>query len=78
MDNKVWLAQDEITRLGPAAQIAASGELNNSGKNAVWSLTYDPVDETGGLYQINLALYWQQGQRRIKLTRAAYATYSQK
>jgi prepilin-type N-terminal cleavage/methylation domain-containing protein len=75
MDEKIWQAQDSLARLGPEAQLETQGQLNTGSKDINWNLTYNPIDQTGSLYQINLALSWPQARKTIRLSRSAYANY---
>lgn len=76
MDEQVWLAQDNLSKLGVLAQGQTAGEFQKSGKVFKWGLNYSLIDE--GLYKIDLDLYWQQGQRKAGLSRSAYAQYKKK
>jgi len=79
MDQNIWEAQDNLMHFGPAAQMQTEGELKTGDKNIMWNLSYGPVSETNrDLYQVDLALSWQQGRRNIKLSRSAYAIYLEK
>ena len=78
MDEKIWQAQDSLTHLGLAAQLETEGQLNTGSKDIMWNLAYNPLDETGSLFQINLALSWPQGRKMIRLSRTAYANYFKK
>ncbi len=79
MDEKIWAAQDNLSHFGPAAVLETGGELkNNSGKNIIWNLSYNPTGGIGNLYQIDLKLSWPQDNRRIELSRSAYAIYPEK
>ncbi len=76
MDEQVWQAQDNLSKFGALARIQTSGEFQKSGKVFNWGLNYSLID--GGLYKIDLDLYWQQGQRKAGLSRSAYAEYKKK
>jgi prepilin-type N-terminal cleavage/methylation domain-containing protein len=78
MDEKIWQTQDNLARLGLGAQLETEGKLNSGGKDIIWNLAYSPIDETGSLFQINLALSWPQGYRTVRLSRSAYANYFKK
>lgn len=75
MDEKIWQTQDSLARLGPNAQLETGGELNSGSKDILWNLTYNPIDESGSLFQVNLTLSWPQGRKTIRLSRSAYASY---
>jgi prepilin-type N-terminal cleavage/methylation domain-containing protein len=78
MDEKIWQAQDELARLGPAAQLETQGKLNTGSRDIMWNLAYNSIDETGSLFQVNLALSWPQARKTIRLSRSAYANYFKK
>lgn len=74
-DEKIWDAQNELSRLGPQAKIETAGEFVNRNKNFIWNLTCGLLDETGGLYSVDLLVSWQEGKRKLRLARSAYAIY---
>ncbi|MDD5466092.1 MAG: prepilin-type N-terminal cleavage/methylation domain-containing protein [Candidatus Omnitrophica bacterium] len=76
MDEQLWQAQDGLNKFGALAQLQTTGEFQKSGKTFSWGLNYSLID--GGLYKIDLDLYWQQGQRKAGLSRSAYAEYKKK
>jgi prepilin-type N-terminal cleavage/methylation domain-containing protein len=86
MDEKIWQAQDDLSKFGALTQIGTTdeprtfdkvrGEFQKAGKTFRWNLNYYPIDD--GLYRIDLNLYWQEGQRKVKLLRSAYAIYKEK
>lgn len=75
MEEKIWQAQDSLTHLGQEAIIDAGGELVKKNKSLNWSLSYELIDEAQYLYKIGLVVSWQEGQRKRKLQRFAYALY---
>jgi len=76
MNEKIWQAQDNLRRLGSSSQIETTGEFANRNKNFRWNLSYNLISQN--LYQINLTLFWQEGQRNVKLSRSTYAMYEEK
>jgi prepilin-type N-terminal cleavage/methylation domain-containing protein len=74
-DEKLWQIQDELLRHGSAAGIDTHGELIDRSRNFVWDASYGSIDEKHGLYKIDLALSWHKGQKEVRLSRTAYATY---
>jgi prepilin-type N-terminal cleavage/methylation domain-containing protein len=79
MNERIWQAQDDFKHFGLAATASAGGgklEVNN--KNINWSLAYNSVDQLDNFSQIDLILFWQQGQRQVKLSRSAYAMHLEK
>ena len=75
MDEKIWQAQDNLSLSGSLQQLEARGELKNRSKNFTWDLSYGLIGGTEGLYKIDLTVFWQEGQRRVRLLRSAYALY---
>jgi prepilin-type N-terminal cleavage/methylation domain-containing protein len=78
MDEKVWEAQDDLRRLGPAGAAFGGGRLDLYDKEIDWDLSSDSLDQDGFLYRISLVLSWPQGKRQIRLSRSAYALYAGK
>jgi len=76
MNEKVWYAQDELSRLHSPDQIDTAGEFAARNKNFRWNLSHNLISED--LYQIDLTLFWQEGQRKVKLLRSTYAMYDEK
>ena len=76
MDEKIWQAQDNLSRLGSSSQIETTGEFVNRNKNFRWNLSYNLISQN--LYQIDLTLSWQEGRRFVKLLRSTYAMYEEK
>ena len=76
MDEKIWQAQDNLSRLGSSSQIDTRGEFINQNKNFRWNLSYNLISQN--LYQIDLTLSWQEGPRKVKLLRSTYAMYEEK
>ncbi len=76
MDEKLWQAQDNLSRLGPSSQIEPAGEFTNQNKNFRWNLSYNLISQD--LYQIDLILSWREGRRPVKLLRSTYAMYEEK
>lgn len=77
MDEKIWQAQEGLTRLG---QIPPEGEsaLSLGKQKFPFQLSYALLNAEESLYRIDLLVSWQEGARRIRLSRAAYAIYQPK
>lgn len=75
-DEKIWDAQNRLNQLGPQALVAGQGIFTRRNKDFSWDLSYGAIDEN--LYKIELALYWQEDRRDVRLTRGAYAIYEQR
>jgi hypothetical protein len=78
MDEKIWQVQDHLSRLGPSGDIETHGGFTKRNKNFEWGLSHHWIDEAQGLCEIDLALSWEEGQRKVRLSRTAYARYQQR
>lgn len=80
MNEKIWQAQDGLSRLGTLSQVDTEGTFINKGEHFNWNLSSELIDTKQDLflYKINLVLFWQAGHRRPKLIRTAYAKYEKK
>lgn len=78
MDEKVWQAQDALSRSESPQLAGKNGEFKSRNKVFSWNLGYGFVDEESRLYRINLVVFWQEGSRKVKLLRTAYAMYEDK
>ena len=76
-EEKIWEAQDNLERFGSLAEMETSGQIKVKNKKVAWFLISDPLDTEARLYKINLQFSWQQGKRRPKINRTAYAKVSQ-
>ncbi|MCM8782370.1 MAG: prepilin-type N-terminal cleavage/methylation domain-containing protein [Candidatus Omnitrophica bacterium] len=76
MDEKLWDAQDTLSRQGLSSQIETKGGVANRNKIFRWNLLYNLIGEN--LYQIDLTLSWKEGTREVKLVRSTYAMYEEK
>lgn len=79
-DEKIWQAQDDLSRFGVLTNIGEKGELVNRNKNFVWNLSNNSIEDTQNqkLYKIDLILSWQEGNRQVKISRTAFAMYEKK
>jgi hypothetical protein len=75
MGEKIWDAQDKLTHFKDSPQIETSGTLRKGDKDFIWDLSYNSLGQQAGLYSIRLSLQWQEGKRKILLSRAAYALH---
>jgi hypothetical protein len=78
MDEKVWAVENDIRCFGTLTGTETKGEFRIGSKNLDWLLSYDVLDKEQALYKIDLEVSWQEGKRKIKLTRNAYAMFEKK
>jgi prepilin-type N-terminal cleavage/methylation domain-containing protein len=78
MDEKIWQAQNDLKYSGSKAFIPTGGQLEIDNKSMDWGLTYNSLDQTDNLYQVDLELSWPQGSRKVRLSRSAYALHLEK
>ncbi|MFC1807265.1 type II secretion system protein J [Candidatus Omnitrophota bacterium] len=74
-DEKVWQAQNSLTRFGTLINFPTTGIFNRANNSFNWNMGFSLLDEEQGLYSINLVVTWQGGRRKRSITRTAYAIY---
>lgn len=79
-DEKIWQAQDDLSRFGALTNITKKGKFVDRNKKFVWSLSDSSMADTRKqrLYKINFVLSWQEGKRPVKISRTAFAMYEKK
>jgi len=77
-DEKVWEAEESLSRLGPAAALNNAGSFTEKGRNFTWYLAHTPLDAEGSLYKVDFAMSWQEGARKAGIQRSTYARYEKK
>jgi prepilin-type N-terminal cleavage/methylation domain-containing protein len=78
MNEKMWEADDSITRFGNLSAAEDSGSFISNNKSFRWNLSDSLIEQESGLFRIDMALHWQEGKRGIWLSRATYAIYNEK
>lgn len=78
-EEKIWQAQDNLSRLGPLAKVDTAGAFISRNRKFNWHLSYKVIDDksTLYLYKIDFSLLWAEGKRKTKLIRTAYAIYEE-
>lgn len=74
-DEKIWQAQDALRRLGPSAELDAGGSFADGRRSFGWNLSYNSLGGPSGLCEISLSVLWQNGQKKSRLVRGAYALH---
>lgn len=77
-DEKVWEAEEALSRLGPAASFNNAGEFTEKGRNFTWYLAHTPLESDGSLYKVDFEMSWQEGARKARIQRSTYARYEAK
>ncbi len=79
-DEKIWQAQDDLSRFGMLTNIAGKGEFVSRNKKFIWNLSNGLVDEAviQKLYKIDFSLSWREGNRSVKIARTAFAVHENK
>lgn len=73
LDEKIWRIQDEFRRNEYFNPLPTAGRLIIDNKDFFWNMRYSQI-ESEELYRVSLNLSWQQGSRRVKLSRVAYVS----
>ncbi len=79
-DEKIWQAQDDLSRFGGFVNVGGVGQLAVKDKKFVWNLSNSLIVDTPtqNLYKIDLSLSRQVGKRPVKISRTAFAIYEKK
>lgn len=78
VDDRMWQAQNELTRFNTLKDTPSSDTLTLDNKNFAWRLSCEPVAGATYLYRINSALSWREGSKEMAISRDAYALYEEK
>lgn len=78
-NERLWQAQDHLTRLGHLGDLETSGEFTRENMRYHWELSSRLQEEVGPnkLFKVDVAFFWQGG-RRANMTRSALALYKEK
>ncbi len=76
-DEKIWQAQDSLTRFGDLERVGKEGEFLAANKKFTYALSGTLIDNESKLYKIDLLLFWREGRKERRLLRAAYAAYEE-
>ncbi len=77
-DEKLWQAQDDLTRSGSVGATETMDTFINNGRGFHWKLSYGVIEKGQGedkLFRIDLELSWREGGREANLLRSGYALY---
>ena len=81
-DEKVWEAQESLSRLGAAAPLNNAGSFTERGRDFKWYLAYSPLAAEGSqkqkLYKVDFEMSWQEGTRKARIQRSTYARHEKK
>jgi len=75
IDEKIWQAQDEVIRLGPAATLSPQGEFVSENRRYNWVLSAQIENAVIGLYRIGLITQWEEGRKDYRIVRSVYAIH---
>jgi prepilin-type N-terminal cleavage/methylation domain-containing protein len=78
VDERLWQAQNELTRFNTLTEVSTNEVLTLGSKNFRWSLSYSSAGGAPNLYRIDSTLSWQEGTKNVAISRTAYAMYEEK
>ena len=70
--DKIWSFQKELNEFGTLDTQEHAGQFRRGPKIFDWSLKIQALDKNEALYQIVLTLSWNEGNRTVSTSRAAY------
>lgn len=77
-DERMWQAQDDLSRFGAIITASLKDEFTDNNEEFFWNLSYQLLDAEAGLYRIEGTLSWEEGLRKKKISRVAYALYRER
>ena len=72
VNERIWGMQAELMSAKELAEGQTSGQVTRGHKNFDWTIAVRQLDLEQQLYQVDLTLSWQEGDRKIKTVRTAY------
>ena len=72
INEKISQAQVQLTKAQILEPGETSGRIVRDHKTFDWSMVISPVNESQGLYEIDVTLSWKQGSKRVTTSRSAY------
>ena len=69
IDEKIWETKDKLLHGSSGAD---SGRVTLARKEFTWTVSVDLIDAEEKLYQLRLAVSWQEGGREKNVIRTAY------
>lgn len=76
-DEKIWQAQNSLTRFADLEQAGKEGEFLAGNKKFTYALSGNLIDNESNLYKIDLILSWREGRKERRLLKSAYAVYEE-
>jgi prepilin-type N-terminal cleavage/methylation domain-containing protein len=74
LNEKIWELEDQLMVTEHLILGSESGAFNTGSKNFTWTTSINPVDESKGVYRIDVSVYWREGKRERFIYRCTYAT----
>jgi len=78
MSGKLWEVENYLSRSPETLSMENRGMLLVGRKSFDWEMAYGVVDEikdVSKLYDISLTVSWEEGRRKVGISRNAYALY---
>jgi prepilin-type N-terminal cleavage/methylation domain-containing protein len=73
MNERIWEISDDLIRAEMLIPGQTAGRIASNNKDINWTVSIKPMDAQENLYSLDINLNWQQGNRKIKFSRVAYA-----
>ena len=75
MDDKIFEVQEALSRFGALGGITTSGVLTSRNREFSWDILQELIGQPPDLYRLRLTVTWQEGRRKVNLSREAYALH---
>lgn len=77
LDERLWQAQNSLSKLGKLDPKETKGKIRGQSKDCEWSVLYNLINSSLSqqLYKVDIVAFWQEGQKKVKFQRTAFAIY---
>ena len=72
VNERIWEIQSELMAARTLTEGQTSGQVLRGNKHFDWTMAVKQIDTDQQLYQVDLTLSWQEGDRKIRTVRTAY------
>lgn len=72
-DEKIWEVSDSLAHETVSESYKEDGNLELANRDISWLMEINKIDEQENFFKLDLTVSWQEGNRKIKLYRTAYA-----
>ena len=72
VSEKIWELEDQLISVYNPMVEDQNGSFTVMNKTFNWSVAVNPIDETNGVYRLDVSLFWKEGPRERFISRTVY------